>query len=119
MKVQLHKIYNNYWRYTMISMRFTQEEYDYTFKCLDFDKLFKVILIHFNNTKTEKWFYKTYIESCYLECIYSDSFEGYKWLIDNWGKGMFKTIIIYQDKQELKTVVNRIINIEIKKVVEK
>jgi len=41
--------------------------------------------------------------------------EGYQYLKNNWGKGIFKIPVYYSDKQELKTVVNRLINVGLKR----
>jgi len=92
---------------------FTLEQFDYMYKYLDFDKLKKTILINFNNEEIKEWFSKTFINSDYLEGIYTESPEGYKWLKDNWGNGIFKITVNYSDKQEYKTIINRVINIEL------
>jgi len=116
MKIIIKKIYNNYCYYGGANEWFyIQEQYDYIFKHLDFDKISKKWYIGFNNAKTEEWFNKTYKSSDWLKNIYNQSPEGYKWLKDNWGNGIYKLLIEYQDKQELKTIVNKIINVELKK----
>jgi len=112
MKINLRKRYDKYWRYNRKERNYKQEEFDYVFKYLDFDKLDKDWFIHFNNAKTEKWFRKTYINSDLLAKIYKKSPLGYEYLKDNWGKGIFYLYIYYSDKQELKTIVNKIINVE-------
>jgi len=111
MKKKLYKTYNDYWYYN-ISYCF-QEQYDYVFKYLDFDKLYKGWFIGFNNEEIEEWFYETYIEENCLKDIYNRSPEGYGWLKNNWGKGIFELYIWYKNKQELKTIINKIINIEL------
>jgi len=106
-----------YWRYENIDeSRLTQKHYDYMFKYLDFDKLDKNGYIIFNNKETEEWFYKTYTDTNYLKDVYDDSPKGYQYLKNNWGKGVFKLFVWYTtDKQEFKTIVNRVINIELKR----
>jgi len=107
-----------FWHYTVDERHCTQKEYDYMFKYLDFDKLNKEWMIHFNNKVTKKWFKKTYMinnEYLYLNTtIYEKSPLGYKWLKDNWGKCLFWIFVYYNNKQELKTIINRIINIKLK-----
>jgi len=112
MKIKLIK-YNNYWRYIVGELSYKQEEYDYIFKYLDFDKFDKDWLILFNNKKIEEWFFKTYINDIKLEIIYNQSPNGYQWLKENWGNGVFEIVVCCSDKQEFKTIVNRIINIEL------
>jgi len=113
MKIDLKKYHDNHWCYNIDELDYTQEEYDYAFKFLDFDKLFKDCIIYFNNEEIRKLFYETYINSHYLNNIYNQSYEGYKWLKNNWGKGKFKLWADCSDKQKLKTIVNRIINVEL------
>jgi len=113
MKVKLNK-HNNYWRYhRAYEYHCTQKQFDYVFKYLDFDKLDKNENITFNDNKIKEWFYKTHINTDYLKDIYNDSQEGYQWLKENWGKGIFRLFIWYTDKQELKTIVNKVVNIEL------
>jgi len=109
------KIYNcdEYWNYNINEYSYTQKQYDYAVKYLDFDKLDKDYYIFFNDKKTEEWFHKAYIQIFHLKTIYHQSLEGYQWLKDNWGNGMFKIAVCYQDKQKIKTIVNKIINIEL------
>jgi len=109
-KIQQH---NKYWRYDIVELGYTQEEYCYIFKYLDFDKLEKKRRIYFNNEETDAWFKKTYINNINLETIYKESPEGYKYLKQNWRNGVFKLWICYQNKQDLKTVVNKVINIRL------
>ena len=114
MKIIIKKTHNNYWQYNTYSvLDYTQEEYDYMYKYLDFDKLNKKRCIYFKNENTKKWFYKTYTDINYLEHIYKYSPEGYRWLKENYGKGVFRLFVWYIDKEELKTVVNKVINIEL------
>jgi len=110
LKKQKH---GNCYFYCTEETKYNQEQFDYVFKHLNFDKLEKSWHIFFNDKKTEEWFHKTYICSYTLDDIYNDSPEGYKWLKNNWGKGVFKLWIYYQDKQEFKTIVNRVINVAI------
>jgi len=114
MKIKLIE-YGSHWRYNIKEKSYTQEQFDYAFKYLDFDKLDKTmyIYIYFNNKKTEDWFKNIYIDNRWLDEIYKKSPLGYEWLKDNWGNGMFKIVICYQDKQELKIIVNKLINIEL------
>jgi len=113
MKIKI-KRYNNYWRYNLNEWNYTQVQFDYIFKYLDFDKLDKIRMIYFNDKKTEKWFLKTYINDINLETICNKSPEGYEWLKEHWGNGVFKLYVCYLDKQEFKTVINKIINVELK-----
>jgi len=112
MKIELYKIYEH-WRFIASEVNYKQEQFDYAFKYLNFDKLYKDWFIFFNNKETEDWFYKTYIAEDWLNTIYKKSPEGYKWLKNNWSNGIFRAIVTYCDKQELKTIVNRVINVEL------
>jgi len=112
-KIQQQCYHKNY-NYTNISETlYTQEQYDYIFKYLDFDKLDKNYSIHFYKLEITIWFCKTYISSCFFNDIYKHSLEGYEWLKQNFGKSVFKIRINYSDKQELKTIINKIINIKL------
>jgi len=117
MKIIIRKTYNNYCYYSYGANEwfYIQEQYDYKYKYLYFDKLVKWG-IHFNNKKTEDWFTKTYIDNRWLVEIYNRSPEGYLYLKEHWGKGVFWLYVWYQDKQELKIVVNRVINVELKRI---
>jgi len=116
MRIKTIKCYHNYCNYYSIEYIVkTQEQYDYIFKHLKFEKLFKGSYLFFGNRKIKIWFYETYITEDYLneDClidIYNSSLDGYNWLKNHWGNGVFKLTILYQDKQELKTIVNRLIN---------
>jgi len=104
-----------YWFYPINEDNYTQEQFDYVYKYLDFEKLDKNEWISFNNNETRLWFYKIYIESDLLKNIYNNSFLGYEYLKNNWGKGDFNLTVYYSDKQKLKTIVNKVINIELKR----
>ena len=112
MKIELKK-WEDDWRYCVNELSYSQEQFDYIFKHLDFDKLEKNFPIYFNNDEVEEWFHKAYIERNWLNAIYKASPNGYQYLKDNWGKNIFEMRVCYPDKQELKTIVNRIINIEL------
>jgi len=104
-----------FWLYNTKKYSYTQNQFDYIFKYLDFDKLNKYHYIIFNDNKTKEWWFKkTYIDNRWLNDIYNDSLEGYEWLKQNWGKGEFKIFVWYVDKQKLKTVINKVINVELK-----
>jgi len=100
---------------------YTQEESDYIFKYLEFDKFDQNDnYICFNNKETEEWFYKTYLNNSYskelkyISYIYDQFPEGYQWLKDNFGKNIFTfQFKSYKDKQALKKVVNKIINVDL------
>jgi len=109
MKISLF-MWENHWRYNTVELNYTQEQYDYAFKHLDFDQINKKCFIYFYKNEIEEWFYKTYINTDWLNDIYNDSLEGYEWLKQNWGKSVFKILADYQDKQEFKTIVNKVIN---------
>jgi len=115
MKIKIEQ-YENYWDYCIDELKYTQKEYDYIFKYLYFDKLDKDDWIKFSNKTAEEWFCKTYINTNYLKAIYHQSPEGYQYLKNNWGKGVFKLYVYYTDKQELKTIVNKTININMKHI---
>ena len=97
-------ICSRHWCYKMIDLLYNSEEYDYMFKYLDFDKLDKNVHIWFNNKETSN-----HIDSDWLNNIYKK--QQYKYIKDNWGKGLFRINIYYLDKQGLKSIVNRIINV--------
>jgi len=114
MKIKLtNETWNNYWLYNMYTYCLNQKQFDYICKYLDFDKLYKNKHVYFENHETSEWFHETYTNSHYLEYVYKKSPEGYEWLKENWGNGVFKSHIYYADKQELKTIVNKIINIKL------
>jgi len=114
MKIKLKQHNKNYWHYNTKEYLYTQQQYDYIYKYLDFDKLYKDNFIYFNNEEVEECFGKTYICSNYLKNIYNESLLGYKYLKSNWGKGIFIMYeISYKDKLELKTIVNRVINMQL------
>jgi len=113
MKITIISNDNWYWYYNIDELKYTQKEFDCAFKNLYFFKLHKYHHILFNNGETEKWFKETYISDNWLNTIYYQSLEGYEWLKDNFGKGIFKIAIQYPDKQELKTIVNKIVNVEL------
>jgi len=112
MKIKIIQLYfkEKYYCYNML---YAPKSYDYVYKYLDFDKLDKDWAIVFNNKKTEEWFSKTYINTDYLKDVYNNSPDGYGYLKNNWGKGIFKILVHYPDKQELKTIVNKIINVRL------
>ena len=113
MKINLQKLYTNYWHYNLQERYYTQEKFDYIFKYLDFDKLDKSWNILFNNKETKKLFRKIYIDEDWLKGIYNHSPKGYLYLKENWGKDIFRIAVCYPDKQELKTIVNKVINIKL------
>ena len=123
MKIEIDNCDNfcyNY-RYDIFECNYTQEEYDYIYKYLDFNKLDKDCYIYFSKKETEECFFEAYLNSEYLDNIYRDHLKniyftsplGYEWLKSNWGKGIFKITVWYLYKQELKTIVNRVINIKL------
>jgi len=113
MKIVIFK-YNNFHSYDdNAELNYAQEQFDYVYKYLNFDKLDKNWWLLFNNKQTEEWFHETYTNSHYLSKIHNQSPEGYEWLKGNWGNGKFKIDIWYPDKQEFKTIINKIINIEL------
>jgi len=111
MKIKTFKLWNNYFDYGISNL--TYKQFNYAFKYLDFDKLDKDYYIYFENKEVEEWFYRTYINSGLLVKIYKKSPLGYQWLKDNWGKDVFRFPVFYPDKQELKTIVNKVINIKL------
>jgi len=115
MKIEIKKYKLWSWCYNINELTLEQKKYDYMFKHLDFDKLDKDNFIFFKNKETEKWFHNKYIYERLLENIYKDSPLGYEWLKENWGNGVFVILVYYQDKRELKTIVNKFINIELKR----
>jgi len=114
MKIIINPFFKCWWHYNTDEFHYSQEQYDYVFKHLGFDKLYKDCDILFNNKEVGKWFRKTYINDIKLEIIYSNSLLGYQWLKENWGKGILKTLVDYQNKQELKSIVNRVINTKLR-----
>jgi len=112
MKIKIGN-YSNGFNYSVMELSYIQEQYDYVFKHLDFDKIDKYIIIHFSNEEIKEWFHKTFIKKLSLNTIYKESPNGYQWLKDNWCKNMFTVFIEYQDKQKLITIVNKIINVEL------
>jgi len=114
MKIKLMKDNGFGWHYNYIYEKYyNQKQFDFVFKYLNFDKLEKCWAIYFNNEEIGEWFYKTYINNCHLSEIYKNSPEGYEYLKENWCKGIFTLWIYYSDKQELKTIVNKIINVKL------
>jgi len=113
MKIELTCYNNDFWYYDIDELDYSQEEFDYIFKYLDFDKLDQEWSISFNNKEVGKWFSETYINIRWLGVINLHSPEGYKWLRDNWGKCLFWVFVYYNNKQELKTIINRVINIKL------
>jgi len=113
MRVSVEEYLKRCYRYAFDQRQFSQKQFDYIYKHLDFDKVKKNIFsIQFVNNEIKNWFYKTYINN-YLEYICNSSPEGYQWLKDNLGNGVFKLDICYYDKQELKTIVNKVINVRL------
>jgi len=115
MKICL-KRYNACWYYHhMHELEYTQKQYDYILKHLCFKKINKDSLLWFKSKDIKNDFMLRFkISTCWLKVIYSQCSIGYNWLNDNFGKNIFMTSIKYTDKQELKTVVNRVINIRLK-----
>jgi len=113
MKIKINK-WKNYWYHNIANHYCIQKKYDYVFKYLDFDKVDKNRHIYFNDYKVKKWFGKAYINEYGLNKIYNNSPLGYQWLKKHWGKSIFKLFVCYIDKQELKTIINRVINIELR-----
>jgi len=112
MKIEI-KNYSDGYRYFVNEWEYRQKEFDYIFKYLDFEKLYKDSLVHFKDYKLKEWFCKTYTNNINLETIYNESPEGYQYLKENWGNGIFRMLsVYYPDKQELKTIVNKMINVE-------
>jgi len=113
MKIKIEK-WSNYLCYHIHACTYKQKQFDYIYKYLDFDKLYKSEWIYFNNEETEEWFHKTYINNDLLDNIHRNSPKGYEWLKNNWSKSVFKLYYVYySDKQELKTIVNKVINIKL------
>jgi len=113
MKIKLVQNNNKNWHHFANEVYYIQKQYDYIVKHLDFDKLYKKSYMFFYYEGIKEWFYKTYINTDWLDDIYNDSPEGYQWLKQNWGKGIFKMHVYYLDKQEFKTIVNKIINVQL------
>jgi len=111
MKIKMVENYS-YWHFNIIFGSSTQKQYDYIYKHLDFDKLNKQIFL-FDNVKTEQWFFNTFVNNICLQNMEELSQNKYQWLKQNFGKDIFKTSIDYKDKQELKTVINKHINIQL------
>jgi len=120
MKIKLKQKNNNYsWYYSNTDvLRYTQKQYDYAFKYLSFDKIEKSCYVHFNKYKTKTWFRTTFVNSEWLcaDEIQEESSEGYQWLEESFSKGIYKLYIYYSNKQEFKTIVNKVINIELKRI---
>ena len=115
MKIKIKTEDGNYWYYHGINeLYYLQKEFDYMFKYLDFDKIDKKCYIHFNNKEEEEWFRKMYINNTWLKHICNNSPDGYGYLKNNWGKSIFKLILFYLDKQEIKIIINKLVNIELK-----
>jgi len=116
MKIELIRLVNGYdisnWRYFANELAYTRKQYDYIFKYLDFNQLDKSYFI-FNNCEIKFMFYRKYMKSDFIFEVQQQCPEGYEYLKNNWGKGVFSTSIFYQNKQELKTIVNKIINVEL------
>jgi len=115
MRIDLVNFTEGFWYFNLNDIKYQREQYNYAFKYLNFDKLNKHFLISFIDKKTKNDFYKKYTDAKTLISIYSNHPEGYEWLKNNWGKDVFRIGIYYSDKQELKTIVNRVINVELKR----
>jgi len=115
MKIKFIQHNNENWRCNIINDEwcYHQKQFDYMFKHLDFDKLDKNWSICFNSSETIKWFNNKYTKTYFLKEIYKKSPEGYEYLKNNWCKGIFRLFVWYIDKQELKTIVNKVINIKL------
>ena len=117
MKIKMvNSIYTNVYRYNTKTneLHYTQEQYNYVFKYLDFEKLDKDSVSFCWDTTIKDLLKKQNINSLWLGEIYRDYPDGYRWVKKNFNKNIFKLWIYYIDKQELKTVVNKIINVELK-----
>ena len=112
MKIKLNK-WHTYYGYNNGNFSGTQKQYDYVFKCLIFNKLFKNYNVFFCDCDEELMFYNTYSRNSFLREIHKESPNGYQYLKDNWCKGVFRLDVFYQDKQELKTIINRVINVKL------
>jgi len=117
MKIKLYNLFKYYWRYCISDYIYTQKEYDYIFKYLEFGKFNEICCyIKFNDHNTQQLFTYKYIDNIFIKIIHSKSPEGYEWLRNNFGKGYFRIVDNnYPDKQEFKTIVNRVINIELRR----
>jgi len=107
MKIKIKAgIFGEYYRYMNTSNN--QKQYDYMYKNLDFDKLNKSYNVFLENDKI--WQHKKINHEC-LSTISKYFKDDYQLLKNNWGKGIFRVFIEYSDKQELKSIVNRVMNI--------
>jgi len=104
--------YEDFLTYNLNRCMISQKQYDYVFKHLDFDKFKKSVYILFCE-KQYKRFEKYHKTDFFLINIFNKNPEDYKWLKERWGKGVFVASCYYSDKQELKTIVNRVINIKL------
>jgi len=118
MKIKLRNYENHYWDYYNVKKYYIykQEQYEYMHKYLNMDTLYKGRYIIFANEEIAEWFHKTYGEYYWLDGIYKNSPDGYQWLKNHWCKGIFWFGFIHStDKQELKTIVNKVINITLRR----
>jgi len=120
MKIEICRTthYSSSWRYYHLhegAEYLCQKEYDYIFKSLKFDELNLPDRIRFIDTIMKNEFFNKYQ-------ITQDSFgkidhegEGYEWLKNNFGNGIFRIAIFHKNKQELKTIVNKVVNMEFRR----
>jgi len=117
MKIEVKTSFGKeYYGYKMIKeWKYKQKQFDYIFKYLDFNKLCMDFSIWFDDENVKYWFKQTYEAHHLISLIniYKYSPKGYEYLKNNWSKGVFILGIMYSDKQILKTIVNKVINIEL------
>jgi len=116
MKIKIEQC-KNHWCY-MNESHYTPEQFDYIFKYLYSDKLDENYRIFIYDKEVKKWFSKLYTDGYWSDCVYFNSSEQHQQLKDCHykNKEIFLTGVVYFDKQKLKTIVNRIINIALKKI---
>jgi len=97
--------HGNCYRYDNEELYYKQEYYDYIYKYLEFNKVINYTNIYMDNEEDLNYF-KNLINT-------DKDIVINKYLKYNWGRGVFKIWVFYKDKEELKSVVNRIINIRL------
>jgi len=117
MKIKIFRDDDNYWAY---SFYFNDiHDFLFVFSEFDFKKIHLRSNIQFSTKKEKKRFYKKFpIKTQKFLKIYDvkkESKEGFTWIEKKFAKKIYFYCFLYSDKQELKTVIPRIIRLTFQK----